>query len=44
MVEWENMPEFGLQQPKSGIKDVPKEILRPPETGTSSGKSAEEFN
>jgi len=43
-VEWEEMPVFGLMQPKSGIKDVPKEILRPLEAWTSSGKTAEEFN
>merc|ERR1712154_548375 len=28
-VEWEEMPVFGLMQPKTGIKDVPKEILQP---------------
>merc|ERR1712137_835071 len=27
--EWEEMPIFGLLMPKNGIKDVPKEILRP---------------
>jgi len=43
-VEWEEMPVFGLMQPKSGIKDVPKEILRPQEAWTSSGKTAEDFN
>ena len=28
-VEWEEMPVLGLLQPKSDIKYVPKEILRP---------------
>jgi len=43
-IEWEEMPVFGLMQPKTGIKDVPKEILRPQEAWTSSGKTAEEFD
>merc|ERR1712228_743867 len=43
-IEWEEMPVFGLMQPKMGIKDVPKDILRPQDAWTSSGKSAEEFN
>merc|ERR1711988_107357 len=42
-VEWETMPIFGLQIPKSGIKDVPKEILRPEEAWVESGHSAEAF-
>jgi len=42
-VEWENMPIFGLQIPKSGIKDVPKEILRPEEAWVQSGSSSENF-
>jgi len=42
-VEWENMPIFGLQIPKSGIKDVPKEILRPEEAWVQSGSSKEKF-
>jgi len=42
-VEWETMPIFGLQIPKSGIKDVPKEILRPEEAWVQSGHSAEKF-
>jgi len=41
--EWENMPIFGLQIPKSGIKDVPKEILRPEEAWVQSGHSATAF-
>ena len=44
MVEWEKMPVFGFLQPKSGIKDVPKEILKPQEAWTSSGKTAKEFS
>ena len=31
-------------EPKTGIKDVPREILRPQDAWASSGKSAEEFN
>ena len=31
IVEWEVMPVLGPLQTKSGIKDVPKEILRPQE-------------
>jgi phosphoenolpyruvate carboxykinase (ATP) len=42
-VEWETMPIFGLQIPKTGIKDVPKEILRPEEAWVKSGHSAEKF-
>merc|ERR1719160_1256283 len=42
-VEWETMPIFGLQIPKTGIKDVPKEILRPEEAWVKSGQSAEKF-
>jgi len=41
--EWENMPIFGLQIPKAGIKDVPKEILRPQEAWVKSGHSVEAF-
>jgi len=43
-VEWEEMPVFGLLQPKAGIKDVPVNILRPLDAWTSSGKSADEFH
>merc|ERR1712004_251400 len=43
-VEWEEMPVFGLMQPKTGIKDVPSQILRPLDAWRSSGKTAEEFN
>jgi len=42
-IEWENMPIFGLQIPKSGIKDVPKHILRPEEAWVESGHSAAAF-
>merc|ERR1712066_1053652 len=42
-VEWEEMPIFGLAIPKTGIKDVPKEILRPEEAWVQSGASAEDF-
>jgi phosphoenolpyruvate carboxykinase (ATP) len=42
-VEWETMPIFGLQIPKTGIKDVPKEILRPEEAWIQAGQSAEKF-
>mmetsp|Transcript_153375 Transcript_153375/g.271907 ORF Transcript_153375/g.271907 Transcript_153375/m.271907 type:complete len:631 (-) Transcript_153375:119-2011(-) len=43
-VEWETMPIFGLSIPKSGIKDVPKEILRPVEAWKQNGLSTEKFN
>merc|ERR1712176_1487995 len=43
-VEWEEMPVFGLMQPKSEIKDVPKEILRPQEAWLQTGRTAEDFN
>jgi phosphoenolpyruvate carboxykinase (ATP) len=42
-MQWENMPIFNLQIPKSGIKDVPKEILRPEEAWLQSGQSAGAF-
>jgi phosphoenolpyruvate carboxykinase (ATP) len=42
-VEWEAMPGFGLMMPKSGIKDVPKDILRPQEAWVKNGKTAAEF-
>jgi phosphoenolpyruvate carboxykinase (ATP) len=42
-VEWEEMPGFGLLMPKAGIKDVPKDILRPEEAWAKNGKSAAEF-
>merc|ERR1719310_86603 len=42
-VEWETMPIFGLSIPKSGIKDVPKHILRPEEAWTHAGASADDF-
>jgi len=42
--EWETMPVFGLQMPKNGIKNVPKEILRPVDAWTSNGQTADAFN
>jgi len=42
-VEWENMAIFGLQIPMSGIKDVPKEILRPEEAWVASGHTVAKF-
>jgi len=41
--EWEDMPIFGLKIPKCGIKDVPKEILRPEESWAQSGQTADQF-
>jgi phosphoenolpyruvate carboxykinase (ATP) len=41
--EWEEMPIFGLQIPKTGIKDVPKEILRPQEAWVKAGMTTEQF-
>merc|ERR1711870_176162 len=41
--EWEEMPIFGLKVPKSGVKDVPKEILRPADAWLKAGKSTAEF-
>jgi len=42
-VEWESMPGFGLQMPKTAIKDVPLEILRPEDAWVKSGKTAAQF-
>merc|ERR1712232_227939 len=41
--EWEEMPIFGLLMPKNGIKDVPKEILRPQDAWQQSGQSGADF-
>jgi phosphoenolpyruvate carboxykinase (ATP) len=41
--EWEEMPIFGLQIPKTGIKDVPKEILRPQEAWVQAGMTSAQF-
>merc|ERR1719284_1822464 len=41
--EWEEMPVFGLMMPKSGIKGVPREVLRPEDAWKQNGQSAEEF-
>lgn len=43
-VEWEEMPIFGLMQPKVAIKEVPKEVLRPKDAWLAAGKSEEEFD
>merc|ERR1712190_120049 len=42
--EWEEMPIFGLMIPKKGIKDVPKELLRPQEAWVQNGQSVEKFS
>jgi len=42
-MEWDDMPGLGLKQPKTGIKDVPKEILRPEEAWVKSGKTVDQF-
>merc|ERR1719221_53597 len=41
--EWEEMPIFGLMMPKNGIKDVPREVLRPKEAWAANGQSGEKF-
>merc|ERR1712060_726105 len=41
--EWEEMPIFGLKVPKNGVKDVPKDILRPADAWQKAGKTNEEF-
>jgi phosphoenolpyruvate carboxykinase (ATP) len=41
--EWETMPIFGLMMPKNGIKNVPKEILRPADAWAQAGKTPDEF-
>jgi len=42
-MEWDTMPTFGFQIPTAGIKDVPKEVLRPQEAWAKSGLSDEKF-
>jgi len=42
--EWEEMPIFGLMMPKNGIKEVPKEILRPSEAWVKNGQTIDAFN
>merc|ERR1712087_155963 len=42
--DWETMPIFGVQMPKTGIKDVPKHILRPQEAWVQAGQSGDDFN
>merc|ERR1712151_322306 len=41
--DWEDMPIFGLKIPKTGIKDVPKELLRPEEAWAQNGQSIDQF-
>merc|ERR1719446_283695 len=41
--EWEEMPVFGLLMPKAGIKDVPREVLRPKEAWVANGQSEAKF-
>lgn len=43
-VEWEPMSVFGVQIPKSGIKDVPAHILRPAEAWAKAGLSSDKFD
>jgi len=42
-VQWEEMPIFGLQIPKTGIKDVPANVLRPEEAWAANGLTKEKF-
>jgi len=42
--DWETMPIFGVQIPKTGIKDVPKAILRPQEAWLQAGQTEADFN
>jgi len=42
-IEWDEMAGFGLQIPKSQIKDVPTNILRPAEAWKAAGKSDKDF-
>merc|ERR1711924_338787 len=41
--EWEEMPGFGLQMPKTQIKEVPLAILRPQEAWLQQGKTSDQF-
>merc|ERR1712110_817975 len=41
---WEKMPIFGLMMPKTGIKEVPKEVLRPAEAWAKNGQTVDAFN
>jgi phosphoenolpyruvate carboxykinase (ATP) len=43
-IEWEKQPTFGLMMPKSGIKDVPKEVLRPSEAWAANGQTQAEYD
>jgi phosphoenolpyruvate carboxykinase (ATP) len=42
-IEWEEMPIFGLKMPKTGIKTVPKDLLRPKDAWLASGQTEEQF-
>merc|ERR1712217_203500 len=42
-MQWETMPIFGLPMPTAGIKDVPKEILRPKDAWLQAGLSEAQF-
>merc|ERR1719433_2480647 len=41
--EWEEMPIFGLKVPKGGVKDVPREVLKPKEAWAQNGLSEQRF-
>merc|ERR1711988_450229 len=41
--QWEAMPIFGLRMPKSAVKTVPKELLRPEEAWAARGQAPEEY-
>jgi len=42
-MEWENTRIFGLQIPKTGIKDVPQTVLDPEAAWKEAGLSSEKF-
>lgn len=42
-IEWEEMPIFGLMMPKSGIKSVPKDLLRPKDAWIAGGQTEQQF-
>jgi len=44
MASSEKQPTFGLMMPKSGIKDVPKEVLRPSEAWAANGQTQAEYD
>merc|ERR1719450_1825759 len=43
-IEWEEQPTFGLMMPTSGIKDVPKEVLRPSEAWKANGQTQADYD